>query len=149
MKIAIAASSLIAIGFLFVLIAAPSIWNDYKMEKMELTHSDTYEVARHRCRSRAFLFTECTVYVQEILGHSKTYFDYYLFGDMSNTSAYVLVAPETGEITTNIGVQNILNRILTIVGLFSFFLSFALYVVYNHHVRKKSLNNKASDIVRQ
>lgn len=130
MKQILAAIVCIAVGLGAGWILGPSIWSDYQLEAASLQPASEYQVTSARCRQRIFIIASCDIEFEHVSTGGKKEFDYLMLGRMGGTQVYALKTPDGQQITTNVGIDSIINRVLMLVAIGGVMVLLGVAVLY-------------------
>lgn len=115
MKAFLAALFFGAIGFFLLWLMGPSIWQDFRTDQDKLVPAFEYSVTEARCKSRVFVVTSCDVELTNKATNEEIDFDYFMFGRLGGESVYGLKSVDGQTLTTNIGMEYVTNRLITMI----------------------------------
>ena len=93
----------------------PSIWNDFSVDSGTLEPAPEYSLAEARCKTRALVVNMCDLDFTHTETGEKLNMSYMLLGRMGGESVFAMQTPDKSYITSNIGIDYLLNRIAVIV----------------------------------
>lgn len=115
-----------AIGVFFVWFMGPAIWKDFRTDASTLVPALEYRVSEARCKSRVFVVTTCDVELTHTTTNQTTDFDYLIFGRMGGETVYGLQSADGKSLTTNTGMDNLTNRIISMLAFILLCLALAI-----------------------
>jgi hypothetical protein len=115
MKALLAALFFGAIGVFFVWFMGPSVWKDFNTDEGKLVPALEYRVTEASCKSRVFVVTTCDVELTHMTTNESVDFDYLIFGRMGGETVYGLQTADGKTLTTNTGMDNLTNRIISLI----------------------------------
>lgn len=115
MKAFLAALFFGAFGVFFVWFMGPSVWKDFQTDESKLVPALEYRVTEARCKSRVFVVTTCDIELTHMTTNEAVDFDYLIFGRMGGESVYGLQSADGKTLTTNTGMDNLTNRIISLI----------------------------------
>lgn len=115
MKALLAALFFGAIGVFFIWLMGPSVWKDFRTDESKLVPALEYRVTEAQCKSRVFVVTTCDVELTHMTTNEAVDFDYLIFGRMGGETVYGLQTADGKTLTTNTGMDNLTNRILSLI----------------------------------
>lgn len=115
MKALLAALFFGAIGVFFIWLMGPAVWKDFQTDETKLIPALEHRVTEARCKSRAFIITTCDVELTHRSTNEAVKFDYLIFGRMGGETVYGLKSADGKTLTTNTGMDNLTNRIISLI----------------------------------
>ena len=120
MKIFFAGLITLVLGVCLLWFMAPAVLEDYRIDKQTLQPAPEYLVTEAECRTKLFVMNSCDLeFTHAETGEQKS-FDYMLFGRLAGSEVYAMQSQDKRTVTSNIGIENVTNRLLTVVGMGGF-----------------------------
>ncbi|MEM1275733.1 MAG: hypothetical protein AAGH74_04340 [Pseudomonadota bacterium] len=101
-------------GFL-VWYYGPDILGDLIANKQTLDISYEYEIEDAECRTKVSLISRCTVEIRSVITEETETLKLFVIGDIGGETVLLLSDPDTGHVTTSVGIEYLTNRILTLI----------------------------------
>lgn len=117
MKAALAALFFALLLGFFAWLLAPGILADYALDRNALEPAAGVRIKEARCKSKMFVISLCEVKVEpaETAGAIPAEFDYLIFGNLGDERVQILRSKLDGRLTTNVGLDYLVNRVVSFV----------------------------------
>ena len=88
------------------------IYGDLTVDKDSLRPSFDYTIEKAECETRLALLATCNIGVKSTSTGEETQFDYMIASSMDGETVDILVDPNSGYVTTSIGMNYMTNRVI-------------------------------------
>ena len=119
MKLVLSAIFFLLIGGFMAWHYGTSILSDWDLADRTLVPATEAQITEAECKVRLGFWSSCDVGYQR--GAEKGELRFMVFADLGNKSVRLMTAPDQpGSLTTDVGIEYLTNRILTLAGFVGF-----------------------------